>query len=218
MKYKIVKNEARKTITVIISPVVISYVKNLYEKYEGANSDYYFASAILKDADYKNDLIPMLKDIVNNLNEISVDKLPKGDRVETADIFTLKEDEYRLFGKNLDKEKNWDKQFKVSLKNNSKAGNKRFLFLDLGCQKPIEEDDGWKHYYAIEIEISVGYDEDKMEKYIYSVFHRAISVGERETSFQRNDSAWGGFDFEEEIEEGIQEAEFTEIVDDDFPF
>lgn len=215
MKTKIIKNESRKTVTVIISPISINFVDYLYERY---NDEKFFASGVLTGADYKKDIVPMLKDIVDALNEVAKDKLPSGEKFEGKDIITLKEDEYRLISKNLNKDKEWDKQFKINLQSKSKDENKKFLFEDIACQKPIPKDDGWKYTYAIEIEIGAGYNEDDFEKYVFSVFHRAIKVGERaENSFAKNDDAWKGFDFGEEDSED-EDISDIEIDDEDLPF
>lgn len=213
MKIKIVKNEARKTLTVIISPVTIGYVDYLYERYNGEK---FFASGVLTGADYKEDIIPSLKEIVDALNEVGKGKLPPGEKFEGRDLITLKEDEYRLFSKNINKDGEWDKQFKVNLQSKSKDENKRFLFKDVACTQPVPEDDGWKYTYAVEIEIGVGYNEDELEKYVYSVFHRGIKVGERgEGNFAKNDEAWEGFDFEEEeTKQNIEDV----VNEDDLPF
>ena len=220
MKYKIVKNENRPTLTVIISPTIIGFVKYLFHKYQGSNDkEYFFGSAVLKDANYKDDIAPFLKDLVAQLNEVAAEKLPEGEKITIDQFITMKDDEYRLFGKNLDKDDVWDKQFKISLKSNAKDDDKRFLFKGgMKNPRPVSEDDGWKHYYAIELEIAAGYDEDKFETYVYTIFHRAISVGEREhNSYQKNDSAWGGFDFGEE-NTGGDNTPTIDVAEDDLPF
>lgn len=218
---KIVKNEERKTVTVIVSPIVIAYTDYLFEKYNGER---YFASGVLKDADLQKDIYPFLKDLLSVLNEVAKDVLPQGEKFVGSDLLTLKEDEYRLISKNIDKEGKWDKQFKFNLTNKSNDKDKKFLFLDLKGEKPIDKKDGWKHFYAIEIEISVGYNEDELEKYIYTVFHRAISVGARGSStFQQNDEAWGGFNFGDVVDDTKEQDDFYEsskqlTSEEDLPF
>jgi hypothetical protein len=212
VKTKIVKNESRKTVTVIISPVAISYVDYLYEKY---NNERYFCSAVLQDAKYKEDIVPFLRELVKKLNETAKGVFPEGEEIKMADLITDKEDEFRLFSKNIVKDKDWDGSFKLNL--SSKATEKRFLFEDLEQTKPIPKGDGWKHFYAVELEISVGYNEDSLEKYVYTVFHRAISAGKRQANnYVQNDSAWGGFDFKTEKEE--KPANKDTESDDDLPF
>jgi hypothetical protein len=220
MNYKIVKNEERKSITAIISPIVIGYTDYLFKKYEGER---YFASGIFKDADYKNDILPFAKEIVTSLNEISKDIMPEGVVFVGKDVLSLDEDEFRIISKNLNKDGDWDKQFKINLSSKSKNGERRFLFLDLKGENPIEEKDAWKHIYAVEIEISVGYNEDKLEKYLYSVFHRGISIGTRGYRSQKNDDAWEGFDFGPEKQQQSepstkQENKPPKPSEDDLPF
>lgn len=207
MKVKVFPNEARKTVTLILSPITIGYVDYLYEKYDDKK---YFASGVLTGADYKEDVLPILKQIADALNEVGKDKLPPGVKYDINDLITMEEDDFALFMKNINKEGVWDKQFKINLQSKSKDPQKRFLFLDLQGEDPVPKDDGWKYTYAIEVEIGVGYNEDEFEKYIYHVFHRAVKVGTRDSGFIKNDKAWDGFDFEESDEDVIK--------DDDLPF
>jgi sulfite reductase alpha subunit-like flavoprotein len=194
MKYNIVKNESRKTLSVILTPITINYAEYLYKKYQDKK---YFASGVVRGADYTKDLLPFAKELAARLNELGKDILPNGITITTQDIITMNDDEYKLFTRNLNKEGDWDKQFKVNLTNRSKDAEKKFLFLDLEGQKPITKDDSWKHIYAIELEIGVGYDEDKQNKYVYAIFHRGVSTGLKETNtFQKNDNAWSGFKLE----------------------
>lgn len=212
MKYKIVENSSRKTVTLILSPITIGYTDYLFDRYNGEK---FFASGVLTNADYNKDILPMLKELVTSLNNVGQEKLPTNTKYEGKDLITLKEDEYRLFSKNLNKDGLWDKQFKINLQSKSKDENKRFLFLDFGATQPVEKDDGWKYTYAVEVEIGVGYNEDEFEKYVYSIFHRGIKVGERtDSSFAKNDAAWEGFDFEEEP----KQEEAPVINDEDLPF
>ncbi len=194
MKYNIVPNEKRKTLSVIITPITLPYTDYLYKKYQDQK---FFASGIVKGADYKTDLMPFLTELAKQLTAIGKGDLPAGTTFTTQDLITLNDDEYRLFTRNLDKQGNWDKQFKVNLTNRTKDAEKRFLFLDLEQTKPISKEDSWKHNYAIELEIGVGFDEKKNNKYVYAIFHRAISTGLRDTNtFQKNDGAWKGFNLE----------------------
>jgi len=192
MKTKIVKNEARKTLTVIVSPISIGYVDYLFTRY---NDERFFASGVLIGADYSKEIVPFAKELIKNLSEIGKDILPPGETFTLNDIISVKEDEFRLISKNTNADKEWDKQYKLNLTSKSKDEEKRFLFYDLEQQKPVSKEDGWKKIYAVEIEVSVGYNEDACEKYVFSVFHRAICIGEKESVFQKNDDAWGGFDF-----------------------
>jgi hypothetical protein len=214
MKYNIVENKGRKTLTVILTPVTINYAEYLYKKYQDKK---YFASGVMRGADYTKDLVPFVKDLVSKLNFLGKDVLPNGVTITPQDIITTNDDEYRLFTRNLNKEGDWDKQFKVNLTNRSKDAEKKFLFLDLEQSKPISKDDSWKHIYAIELEIGVGYDEDKQNKYVYAIFHRAVSTGLKETNtFQKNDNAWSGFKLETDVKSKNLEA--IEVKDDDLPF
>jgi len=205
MKANIVRNENRKTLTVVLTPISISYVDYLYKKYK---DERYFASGVLKGADYKNDIVPFVEKLANELTAIGQGTLPPGTKISTNDLITLSDDEYRLFTRNLDRDGNWDKQFKVNLTNRAKDTDKRFLFLDLEQTKPIPQQDGWKHNYAIELEVGVGYDEKTSKPYVFAIFHRAMSVGLKETNtFQANNSAWKGLNLET-----------LEVKDDDLPF
>lgn len=203
MKYNITKNENRNTLTVVFSPVVFSYTKYLYEKF---NDQKYFASGILENQDYNQDILPFVKELVQNLNELGKDLLPAGETFNVSDIITLKDDEYRMLTKNTDKSGEWDKRFKINLTSKTKRIGKQFFFTSLDETASISEEDSRKHRYGVEIEIGIGYNEDNLEKYIYTVFHRAISLGLREqgeSTYQANNSAWSGFNFN---------------TDDDMPF
>lgn len=204
MKYSITSNPNRNTLTLIITPITLPYTEYLYKKYK---EEKFFASGIIKGADYKTDLLPFLTELAKSLTTIGKDILPNGTSITTQDLISLGE-EYRLITRNLDKEGNWDKQFKINLTNRTKDGEKRFLFLDLEQTKPISKEESWKHNYAIELEIGVGFDEKKNNKYVYAIFHRAISTGLRETNtFQKNDNAWKGFNLEK-----------IDVEDDKLPF
>lgn len=200
MKYNITKNENRNTLTVVFSPVVFSYTKYLYEKF---NDQKYFASGILENQDYNQDILPFVKELVQNLNELGKDLLPAGETFNVSDIITLKDDEYRMLTKNTDKSGEWDKRFKINLTSKTKRIGKQFFFTSLDETASISEEDSRKHRYGVEIEIGIGYNEDNLEKYIYTVFHRAISLGLREqgeSTYQANNSAWSGFNFDTEDE------------------
>lgn len=196
MKYTIVKNEKRNTLSVVLSPVVFTYTKFLYEKY---NEQKYFASGILENQDYNTDILPFVKELVKNLNELGSEILPAGETFSVGDIITLNEGEYRLLTKNIDKDGNWNKQFKINLSSKTKKADKKFLFTSLDESEVIDELDSRNHRYGVEIELGIGYNEDNLEKYIYAVFHRAISVGKKDqqndSNYKSNDSAWSGFDF-----------------------
>lgn len=200
MKYNITKNENRNTLTVVFSPVVFSYTKYLYEKF---NDQKYFASGILENQDYNQDILPFVKELVQNLNEMGKELLPAGETFNVADIITLKDDEYRMISKNTDKTGEWDKRFKINLSSKTKRAGKQFFFTSLDETTPITEEESRSHRYGVEIEIGIGYNEDNLEKYIYTVFHRAISLGLREqgeSNYQANNNAWSGFNFNTEDE------------------
>jgi hypothetical protein len=215
MKYNIIKNQDRKTITIVLSDISINYTDYLFKKYQGER---FFASGVVRGAEYTKDLLPFLKEVSEALNIVGKEVLPVGNIVVPNDLITLEEDEYRLFTRNIDKEGNWDKQFRVNLTNRTKDDNKRFLFKDISGTQPITQQDGWKHIYAIELEIGVGFDEKKGKKYLFSVFHRAVSVGSKESNnFKSNDNAWVGFDFSTAKEEKKEDPSF-EVKTDDLPF
>lgn len=195
MKYNITKNENRNTLTIVLSPIVFSYTKYLYEKY---NDQKFFASGVLENQDYNQDILPFVRELVAQLNEIGKDTLPPPEQFTIADIITLNENEYRLLSKNTDKDGQWDKRFKINLSSKTKKNDKKFLFSSLNEEDFINEEQSKNHKYGVEIEIGVGYNEDNLEKYVYTVFHRAISVGLREQSestYQSNNDAWSGFNF-----------------------
>lgn len=197
MKYKIVPNEERHTVTVVISPVVIPFVDYLYEKYDGKR---YFAPGVL-DIDFKTELAPMLKEIAKALNNVANrKKVPATEIFTYQDLIALAEDEYKLFAQNLDQDGVWDKKFKINLSSKRKTGE-GFLYQNFKNPTPVDQDGAWKYNYAVEIELAPGYNEDRMEKYVFAIFHRAFAISERqdiESSYKENDSAWGGFEFEEE--------------------
>lgn len=195
MKYSIINNEKRKTLSVVVSPVVFNYTKYLYEKYK---DEKYFATGVLEGQDYNEDILPFVKELVEKLNEVGKNILPAGEQFTVSDIITLKDDEYRLITKNIDKDGMWDKRFKINVSSKTKNENKKFLFSSLENEDVIFEEESRKHRYGVEIEMGVGYNEDNLEKYVYTVFHRAISTGLREqntNTYKSNNDAWSGFDF-----------------------
>lgn len=209
MKTKIVPNEARKTVTIILSPVDFRFTDYLYDKFEDKR---YFATGTLKNAKYKEDIIPFLKELLPHLNEMAKDKLPKGEKFALTDLITLEEDEYALISKDLDRDGKWDGEFQISL-SSKKRKEGGFLFEDIRDPKPVPKEDGWKHLYAVEVELSPGYNEDRMERYVFAVFHRGISIGRKKNdNFKANDDAWGGFDFEN-ADEGLAEEDSEDSKD-----
>ena len=199
MKYSIVKNDSRKTLTVVLSPVVFNYTKYLYERF---NNEKFFATGVIDVQDYNESILPFAKELVEHLNELAKGILPAHESYAVSDIITLKDDEYRLITKNTDRDGAWDKRFKINLSSKTKSETKKFLFKSLDSESHINEEDSKKYIYGVEIEIGAGYNEDNMEKYIYTVFHRAVVVGEREqtntNNYKSNDQAWSGFNFDTE--------------------
>lgn len=196
MKYSIVKNPKRNTVTLVLSPVVFNYTHYLFEKYK---DEKFFASGIIDTQDYAGEVQPFIKELVEALNEVAKEKLPSGENFVATDIMSLNDDEYRFITKNIDnRDGSWDKRFKVNLSSKSKSPSKKFLFKKLGDDSSLTEEESKDYKYGVEVEIGVGYNEDNLEKYIYTVFHRAIAVEKRASStgsYQANDSAWSGFDF-----------------------
>jgi len=210
MKYNIVQNEGRKTLTLIVTPVSINYTDYLYKKYK---EEKFFASGVLRGADYKDHIVPFVNTLADALNKLGQGILPPTAKITSNDLITLQDEEYRFITRNLDKEGNWDKQFKINLTNRAKDSDKRFLFLDLDQTRPISQNDSWKHNYAVEIEMGVGYDEKTAKPYVFAIFHRGISVGLKETNtFQQNNNAWKGFALE------TNNLEKIEVKDEDLPF
>jgi hypothetical protein len=214
MKYNIVPNESRKTLTLVLTPVSINYTDYLFKKYK---DEKYFASGVLRGADYKEHIMPFVTDLANKLTILGQGVLPPTAKITTNDLITLQDEEYRFITRNLDKEGNWDKQFKVNLTNRAKDGEKRFLFLDLDQTKTISQTDSWKHNYAVEIELGVGYDEKTAKPYVFAIFHRGISVGLKDNnSFQQNNNAWKGFNVDTPSES--KNLAPIEVADEDLPF
>jgi hypothetical protein len=202
MKYKIIKNEKRNTLSVVLSPVVFNFTKYLYERF---NNTKFFATGVLDKQDYKEDIIPFVNELVTHLNELAKGTLPPTEQFIVGDIISVKDDEYRLITKNTDRDGAWDKQFKINLSSKSKRDDKRFLFNNLNEEEVIPEDKSKGYKYGVELEIGVGYNEDNLEKYVYTVFHRAIALEERENTseptYKSNDDAWSGFNFDTKKEE-----------------
>jgi len=200
MKYNVRQNKERRTISVVISPVVFNFTRYLYQKY---NDEKFFATGVLDKQDYTEDILPFVKDVVSNLNEISKGVLPPAEKFVPQDLITLNENEYRLLSKNILQDGTWNKEFKINLSSKTKRPDKKFLYSSLKEDSAISEESSKGHKYGVEIEIGVGYNEDNLEKYIYTVFHRAISIGQRESGesiYKASNDAWSGFNFGSEEE------------------
>ncbi len=61
MKYSIVKNDSRKTLTVVLSPVVFNYTKYLFERF---NNEKFFATGVIDVQDYNEQILPFAKELV----------------------------------------------------------------------------------------------------------------------------------------------------------
>ena len=82
MKYNIRRNEKRNTLTIVFSPVVFTYTRFLYEKYQDQK---YFASGILENQEYNEDILPFIKELVKHLNELGKGTLPAGEVFSVSD-------------------------------------------------------------------------------------------------------------------------------------
>lgn len=219
MKFKIVPNE--KTVTLVISPVHINSVKYLYEKY---NDKYFFAVGTIPGANVKTDIGPMISQLAIDLTAVSKEKI-KNQPITVEDLFSFKEGDKRPFSKHTDRDGNWvNQEAQVTLMNF--ADSKQFLFSDLQMQKPIDEKQAWKNVYAVELELSAYLDKNTEEKKVFTIFHRAVKIGEKENTerYEPNNDAWDGYDFSEKKEEKKSNDPFGDvksnfnITDDDFPF
>ena len=202
LKYKIVKNE--NSITLLLMPTIFYSSTYLYEKYGANEKAYNFAVGTIK-ADYKTEIIPMVQDIAKNLNEVFEKKLLT-EKIVFSDLFGRKtENTFPLFTPEFTQDGTQTGFTNISLR--SKNTNDRlFLFADFAETQPIAKQDAYKNEYAIEVEIKAYFDDEKLTKGIFAIFHRGIKSGLRtdlSDTFARNDKAWEGFDF---------------TTDDDVPF
>lgn len=213
MKFNIVQNDGRKTLTLVVTPVSINYTDYLFKKYK---DEKFFASGVLRGADYKDHIVPFVNTLVDALNKLGQGVLPPTAKITSNDLITLQDNEYRFITRNLDRDGNWNKEFKINLTNRTKDGEKRFLFLDLDQTNPISQTDSWKHNYAVEVEMGVGYDEKTAKPYVFAIFHRGVSVGLKEntSAFQKNNDAWKGFN----LEQAKENVSKIDIKDEDLPF
>jgi hypothetical protein len=186
-------------------PVIFYSSTYLYEKY-GSNEEkaYNFAVGTLK-VDYKTEIIPMVQDVAKNLNEVFEKKLAP-EKIVFSDLFGIKtENTFPLFTPEFTQDGTQTGFTNISLR--SRNNNDRlFLFEDFAETKPIAKEDAYKYEYAIEVEIKAYFDDEKVTKGIFAIFHRGIKSSLRSDltdSFSRNDKAWEGFDFTTETEDDL---------------
>lgn len=206
LKYKIAQNQ--NSITLLLMPVIFYSSTYLYEKY-GANEEkaYNFAVGTLK-VDYKTEIIPMVQDVAKNLNDLFEKKLI-AEKFVFSDLFGIKtENTFPLFTPEFTQDGNQTGFTNISLRSRNND-DRLFLFEDFAETKPVAKEDAYKNEYAIEVEIKPYFDDEKLTKGIFAIFHRGIKSGLRSDlsdTFSRNDKAWEGFDF------------ITEDTEDDVPF
>jgi len=203
LKYKITQNE--NSITLLLMPVIFYSSTYLYEKY-GSNEEkaYNFAVGTLK-ADYKTEIIPMVQDVAKNLNEVFEKKLAP-EKIVFSDLFGIKtENTFPLFTPEFTQDGTQTGFTNISLRSRNNKG-KQFLFEDLTETQPVAKEDAYKNEYAIEVEIKPYFDDEKLTKGIFAIFHRGIKSSLRSDltdSFAPNDKAWEGFDFTTETEDDL---------------
>ena len=91
------------------------------------------------------------------------------------------------------------------------SNGRQFLFEDFAETKPVAKEDAYKNEYAIEVEIKAYFDDEKLTKGIFAIFHRGIKSGLRSDlgdTFSRNDKAWEGFDFTDGRRPSVLERNF----------
>lgn len=205
LKYKIAKNE--NSITLLLMPVIFYSSTYLYEKYGSTEKPYNFAVGTLK-VDFKTEIVPMLQDVAKNLNEFFEKKLSP-EQIVFSDLFGIKtENTFPLFTPEFTQDGNQTGFTNISLRSRNND-DRLFLFEDFAETKPVAKEDAYKNEYAIEVEIKAYFDDEKLTKGIFAIFHRGIKSGLRSDltdTFSRNDKAWEGFDF------------ITEDTEDDVPF
>jgi len=203
LKYKITQNE--NSITLLLMPVIFYSSTYLYEKY-GSNEEkaYNFAVGTLK-ADYKTEIIPMVQDVAKNLNEVFEKKLAP-EKIVFSDLFGIKtENTFPLFTPEFTQDGTQTGFTNISLRSRNNKG-KQFLFEDLTETQPVAKEDAYKNEYAIEVEIKAYFDDEKLTKGIFAIFHRGIKSSLRSDltdTFSPNDKAWEGFDFTTETEDDL---------------
>ena len=194
LKYKITKNE--NSITLLLMPTIFYSSTYLYEKYGSTEKAYNFAVGTIK-ADYKTEIIPMVQDVAKNLNEVFEKKLLT-EKIIFSDLFGTKtENTFPLFTPEFTQDGTQTGFTNISLRSKNSNG-RQFLFEDFAETKPVAKEDAYKNEYAIEVEIKAYFDDEKLTKGIFAIFHRGIKSSLRSDlgdTFSRNDKAWEGFDF-----------------------
>ena len=171
----------------------------LYEKYGQDEKAYNFAVGSIT-ADYKADIVPFIQDIAKNLNEVFGKKL-NGEKIIFGDLFALKTtSNYPLFTFETNQAGDQTGKFSVSCRSKN-IKDKQFLFNDLAETQVIAKEDSYKSLFAIELELKAYFDDERLTKGIFAIFHRGIRCGTRTDlvdSYSKNNDAWKGFDFSEE--------------------
>ncbi len=217
MKYKIIENESKKTVSVLINNTRFYSAKYLLERWESNDGKKrYFGQAVL----------PFDKTEFGNFTKLVAHSLSKvrGFRVVPENFVENELIKYPVFRCRYDKDGNWTGEYEVALSIPSDNKQRDLFTLDLNGKYPVTDEQEVKnHEWAIELELYASFDEDSLEIKVGSILHRIIR-GKEVSAFSKNDELWTGFNFEEPEDYGLEETrpdaviEEYEITDDDIPF
>lgn len=205
MKYKIIENVEKKTITVVLGEVRFYSAKYLLERFEGRR---YFGSGILETT--QEEMGKLLRDISSGLNNVKPEV-----KVSPKTFFEGDDNPYPLF-KRHEIDGDYTGKFEVVIGALADKRERDLFFRDLGRDSVVKSEDEVREYeWGIELEISSKIDDDTLEVKTFVALHRMVRGKKAETQYSRNDDAWGGFDL------GVEEEEVEEtfvVEDDDLPF
>lgn len=207
MKYNVIKNVDRKTITVTLGGTRFFSAKYLLEKYEEKR---YFGNAIFEaTTDEINAFLLAIAKALNEANPMV--------KVSPKLFFESDSIDFPLIKRHLNQDGDWDKKsFSMALSSFNEKSKRNFFFKDLARTQPVIVEETIKeHEWGIEIEISSRVDEESLETKTFVIVHRIIMGAKLEKNYMTNDNAWVGFD----LGDSEEDSKKSLVVDDeDLPF
>lgn len=209
MKYNIVKNVDKKTVTVVIGETRFFSAKYLLERYDHTR---YFGNAVFYAT--PQEITNLVTQVSNAVNEVNP-KVKTNHRM----FFEGGSVEYPLFTKHLSLDDKWDgNSYSIKLSSFAEKRTRNFFFNDLARTSPVTDEEEIRRYeWAVEVEISTNVDEKTLEPKYFVIVHRIIKGKKLESVYQENDKAWEGFDLGEEKKK-VVDPDLDDIDEDDLPF
>lgn len=213
MKYNILKNEKRKSITLVFNELQLfdNSVKYLYENYVDPKTNEkkngYFGNGLIKCEN--KEFLSMLAEVAQEYNKLN----PNGITLKNLNgLFKSNEETYGAF------ECKFDNEGKVKPDTFNLKLNSRIMapiFRNVGSNKKIELYEINNFEYMVELEF-MPYVNKEDETKVLTILHRIVAEKIKDGYGSRNDEAFKGFGSIDK--ETFEEEAQQEYTSDNLPF